>query len=239
MHNQTPRLIVDLGRVLYVGPWGEAAEHAPMVPILGAGLDGDIQLVIEGQQFAGRTVHIASGVPRSVNAFGGRLAVMPFDPVYATVGELDEPGILQSLETLSTNGFGEDAWQGLAEQVGFQPLERVGQAVRDAASFLDSHHEENAPGEEVAAVVGYSLSHLQELFRNQLGVSMRSYRSWARLRRTAELMATAPTLTDAAVQAGFYDAAHFTRTFTATFGVLPSEVFAQELDVHVVDDPLA
>ena len=174
-----------------------------------------------------------------MNAFGGRLAVMPFDPVHAIVEELDEPKVLQSLETLSTNGFSEEAWQELADQIGLQPLARVGREVRDAAEFLESHHDENVPGEEVAAGVGYSLSHLQELFRNQLGVSMRSYRSWARLRRTAELMATAPTLTDAAVHAGFYDAAHFTRTFTATFGVLPSDVFAQDLDVHVVDDPLA
>ena len=79
------------------------------------------------------------------------------------------------------------------------------------------------------------LERAEQTIRNQLGVSMWSYRSWARLRRTAELMATAPTLTDAAVHAGFYDAAHFTRTFTATFGVLPSDVFAQDLDVHVVE----
>ena len=113
--------------------------------------------------------------------------MMPFDPVHATVGELDEPGILRTLETLSTHGFSADAWQALAGHVGLEALARVGQQVRDAAAYLDSHHGENVPGEEVAAGVGYSLSHLQELFRNQLGVSMRSYRSWARLRRTAEL----------------------------------------------------
>ena len=234
-----PRLIIDIGRVLYVGPWNEAAEHTPMVPVLGAGLDGDIYLVIDGEPFTGRAVHVTSGVSRSVNAFGGRLAVMPFDPMYATVGVLNAPGILRSLETLSNDGFDEQAWQSLADHAGLQPLARVGKEVRDAAVLLDSHHDENVPGEEVAAAVGYSLSHLQQLFRRQLGVSMRSYRSWSRLRRTAGLMATAPTLADAAVEAGFYDAAHFTRTFTATFGVLPSDVFAEDLHVHLVDDRLA
>lgn len=234
-----PRLIVDLGLVLYVGPWDEAAEHTPMVPILGAGLDGDIHLVIDGEPFTGRTVHVPAFAPRTVNAFGNRLAVMPYDPVHGAIGDLDEARTLAALDQLSTHGFDDVAWGTLAECVGLQPPQKISQAVRDAASFLDSHVDENVPGSEVADAVGYSLSRLQELFRNELGVSMRSYRSWNRLRRTAELMATAPTITDAAVAAGFYDAAHFTNTFAATFGVTPSAVFAENLETHVVGDRLA
>ncbi len=238
LKNATPRLIIDLGRVLYIGPWGEAAEHTPMVPIVGAGLDGDIHLVIDGESFTGRTVHVPSGVARSVNAFGGRLAVMPFDPVHATTGQIHEGTTLRALERLSNDVFDAATWQELAKCAGLRPLGEISRTVKEAAAFLETHHDENVPAEQVAASVGYSLSHLQDLFRTQLGVSMRSYRSWSRLRRTAELMTSAPTITDAAIRAGFYDAAHFTRTFVATFGVVPSDVFTANLDLHVVDNPV-
>lgn len=239
MSSVTPRLIVDLGRVLYIGPWNEAAQHAPMIPVFAAGLDGDIHLVVDGETCAGRTHYVPARVTRSVNAFGGRLAVMPFDVVHATLGELDEAGVLESLDALSTGAFDEGTWQELSKHCGMQTLERVGEAVRTAASILDEHHDENLPGQAIAEKVGYSLSHLQELFRAQLGVSMRSYRSWNRLRRMASLMAAGPTLTSAAIAAGFYDAAHFTKTFTATFGVVPSDVFTPDLDLHVVRERLS
>lgn len=235
-----PKLFVEIGRVLYIGPWEEAAEHTPMVPIFGAGLDGDISLVIDGEPFNGRTVSVPSGTPRSVNAFGRRLAVMPFDPAHGTIGSVDEPAAIDALCALAAaEEVDVVAWTALSAALGLQSLQSIDDRVRDAAHFIDSHSNENVPGAEVAEAVNYSLSRLQDLFRAQLGVSMRSYRSWSRLRRIGELMHTAPTLTDAAVEAGFYDAAHFSRTFMATFGVMPSEVFTSGLRVHVLKDRLA
>lgn len=230
-----PRLIIDFGRVLYLGVWNDTAEHTPMVPIFGAGLDRDIQLTVDGARLVGRTAHLPAEVPRAVEALGGRLAVMPYDPVHDSVGEIDEPAALEALTQLSDAGYDATTWERLADAVGFQPLDEITIAVRDAATLLDTHHDENLPGNAIAAKVGYSLSHLQDMFRNQLGVSMRSYRTWSRLRRTATYIAPAQTITDAAIEAGFYDAAHFTRTFVATFGVLPRNVFAGDLDVYVVD----
>lgn len=229
-------LFVGLGRVLFIGPWATTAEHTPMVPIFGAGLDGDIHLDIAGDPFDGRFVHVPAGVPREVNAFGGRLAVMPFDPAHEVTYDSDEQQAIDLLCELAADPLDVTAWRALGDAVGLARLERVEQAVLDAAAFIDGHSDETVPGEFVAEAIGYSLSRLQELFRVQLGISMRSYRSWSRLRRFAALMASAPTLTAAAVGAGFYDAAHFSRVFMATFGVTASDVFTSDLRIQVVRD---
>jgi AraC-like DNA-binding protein len=53
---------------------------------------------------------------------------------------------------------------------------------------------------------------------------LRPYLRWLRLRQALELAAGGTSLTQAAQDAGFSDAAHLTRTMRRHFGVAPSNV---------------
>ncbi|MCX5210401.1 helix-turn-helix transcriptional regulator [Kitasatospora sp. NBC_00240] len=75
----------------------------------------------------------------------------------------------------------------------------------------------------LAAAAGLSESRLAHLFRAELGLPLRPYVRWLRMRRATELIAAGASLTAAAHQAGFADAAHLTRTCRRTFGIPPSE----------------
>ncbi|MGI9598035.1 MAG: helix-turn-helix domain-containing protein [Acidimicrobiales bacterium] len=94
---------------------------------------------------------------------------------------------------------------------------------------------ENLPSGEIARAVGYSLPHLQHLFRSHVGTSIRSYRTSSRFVSLAGGYAARRSLTDAALAAGFFDSAHLTHAFTKTFGVPPSLVFNDEVEIHVVE----
>lgn len=76
--------------------------------------------------------------------------------------------------------------------------------------------------EELAANVGISPDRLTHLFSEQLGVSLKSYILWAKMRRAALLFPEGGSLTDIAHRVGFADSAHLTRTFKAYFGLTPS-----------------
>ncbi len=76
----------------------------------------------------------------------------------------------------------------------------------------------------LAARVDLSLPRLSHLFASRLGVSPRRYRTWGALRRAVDAIATGTSLTDAAHEAGFADAAHFSRAFVSMFGVVPSTI---------------
>lgn len=76
--------------------------------------------------------------------------------------------------------------------------------------------------EQLADNVGISADRLRHLFAEQLGVSLKSYMLWAKMRRAALLFPTRRSLTEIAHSVGFADSAHLTRTFKSYFGLTPS-----------------
>ncbi|GAT06880.1 helix-turn-helix transcriptional regulator [Mycolicibacterium novocastrense] len=77
-------------------------------------------------------------------------------------------------------------------------------------------------GTEVAALVGVSASRLTHLFTEQVGIPLRRYVLWMRLRIAITRVRAGDDLTDAAHAAGFADSAHLTRTTRDMFGLAPS-----------------
>jgi AraC-like DNA-binding protein len=83
----------------------------------------------------------------------------------------------------------------------------------------------SAPTRDHAArMVGLSTSRFNHLFREEMGVSFRSYRMWSQVRGAIATLATQPSLTRAALDGGFVDSSHFSHAFRNTFGMTPSSV---------------
>lgn len=84
-----------------------------------------------------------------------------------------------------------------------------------------------APGsvhrlETLAATAGLSTTRLRHRFKQELGVSLSTFRRWNRIGVAMKLAGTGNTLTTAALEAGFASSAHFSTAFRAMFGVSPS-----------------
>lgn len=77
---------------------------------------------------------------------------------------------------------------------------------------------------EIAAGVALSESRFSHLFTAQVGVPVRRYLLWLRLRNALHLLANGVSLTDSAHEAGFADSAHLTRTFRQMLGIAPSSL---------------
>lgn len=77
-------------------------------------------------------------------------------------------------------------------------------------------------GTELAALVGLSASRLTHLFTEQVGIPLRRYVLWSRLRAAINRVQAGDDLTGAAHGAGFADSAHLTRTTREMFGLPPS-----------------
>lgn len=75
---------------------------------------------------------------------------------------------------------------------------------------------------DVAAHVGLSESRLMHLFSAQLGISMRQYMLWLRLRHAIKLWMAGYSLIDMALASGFADQAHFNRTLRRMTDFAPS-----------------
>jgi len=84
-------------------------------------------------------------------------------------------------------------------------------------------HDHDAPGlDELARRVGLSPDRLRHLVREEVGVPLRRYRRWSRLLHALDLLRSGESVTAAAVEAGFADAAHLSRVFREAFTFSPS-----------------
>ncbi|MEN4478957.1 helix-turn-helix domain-containing protein [Mycolicibacterium cosmeticum] len=77
-------------------------------------------------------------------------------------------------------------------------------------------------GTELASLVGLSASRLTHLFTEHVGIPLRRYVLWSRLRAAIVRVQAGDDLTGAAHGAGFADSAHLTRTTREMFGLPPS-----------------
>jgi AraC-like DNA-binding protein len=95
-------------------------------------------------------------------------------------------------------------------------------ALLEEGSATPSHELKLA---ELARRSGLSERQLREVFVRDTGLSPRAYLRWRRLRRAVTSIREGASLTQAAVQAGFADGAHFSRVFRSQFGMSPTRAF--------------
>jgi AraC-like DNA-binding protein len=64
------------------------------------------------------------------------------------------------------------------------------------------------------------------MFKAATGMTFRGFKQWSALQHAARRVAAGELVRTAALDAGFADTAHLTRTFRASFGLTPSEAIA-------------
>lgn len=77
---------------------------------------------------------------------------------------------------------------------------------------------------ELASTVSLSVSRVEHLFKEQVGIPINQYLLWRRLHRALKMFPVGKTLTEVAYEAGFADSAHLSRTFRRMLGIPPSTI---------------
>jgi signal transduction histidine kinase/DNA-binding LacI/PurR family transcriptional regulator/CheY-like chemotaxis protein len=96
------------------------------------------------------------------------------------------------------------------------------QLVRRAMACIHSRYAEALTREDIARWVGISPDYLTDCFRQELGITPITYIRRYRIRQACELLRdTGQSITQVAMNVGFSDSAHFTRTFLREVGVTP------------------
>ncbi len=127
----------------------------------------------------------------------------------------------------------------LARVFGLSTIEGATAAASDSRiveslGFLRASPESYESIEQLAERAHLSPSRFAHLFKEQVGVPVRRYVLWQKMRRALDLAMAGDSLTTAALSAGFADSAHLSRTVRAIMGVAPEFLFRhrQRLVVH-------
>lgn len=234
---------------LYFGAVADTVPHRRIAAAtLCLGLDGEFVPETVGPA---RTVVAAAGAFVAGTRFAGvKMAMLYLSPEHPSYLSLQRT----AMPTLTVGIDNEAGWLALMRQIYRQqpPLEDVQERLRDLlpppapldrrlAAVMQRIHEDPAADaglDELAAAVGLSGHRLQHLFKEITGTTLRRYRLWKRVFLVGRRLGTGASLTEAALEAGFADSSHLSRSFRQLFGMTPSELFSH-LRIIVGDDDRA
>lgn len=225
-------LVVSLDNPIYFSLEGEAERIECMSMLLPAGLTvtvdtGDAivancNLDPLGADFSGLSVLMQQQrgkICYDLKQYG------EFKQVYQTLNtqQLDSDSAYDLLDDLLENRFSQ-----------YYPNHAIDSRVAKVVEKIKQTADDNLSVDDLASLVNLSVPRLVQIFKKQTGVPMRRYRLWHRLYITAVEMASGGNLTEAAINAGFTDSAHFSHTFKAMFGMAPTTILMQPNSLKII-----
>jgi AraC-like DNA-binding protein len=231
------RLILDTGSILFVGPGGAAERHAHHAVQLAWVLDGELTVTLDAP-LRRRVTLIPADVPHAFDATGRRVAILLVEANGPRGAALDR----RARDTLGAE---------VAHDLASVPFPQLDVSVADALRWRDAvltalgadeqpsplsaisrraiaYVESAIDGKpqlaEAARRAGVSPTRLTHVFTREVGIPFRRFVLWSRMRQAVASTQAGRDLTEAAVDAGFSDSAHLSRTFRAMFGLSPSMV---------------
>ena len=96
------------------------------------------------------------------------------------------------------------------------------QLIRQATGCIQARYAEALTREDIASQIGISADYLTDCFRQELGITPMTYLRRYRIRQARQLLETSDlSIMQVALQVGFSESAHFTRTFQREVGMTP------------------
>ena len=226
------------------GRGGRSEGHAHHALHLVVALKGSLGVQAEGLPEGGvqaAGVLTAPDAPHALDAAGTEVLLVFFDPQSEAGAALrstlrgpvrlltraEADAVAEDCEPLELMRGGGLAWtQRVVTQLGGADLasrRMVHPRVRKLLRLLrELPPEADTSLEALAEQVGLSPGRLMHAFTESIGVPLRPYLAWLRLQRAAAAIAAGQPLSEAALSAGFADAAHMSRTFRRMLGTTPS-----------------
>jgi len=186
-------------------------------------------------------VLVAPNVEQQLDARGKRVATFQVDPESQDFGRIahhfetegvrrmDEATVakvraaLHAMKDTSRAAF--EVWSLTLEALsGGAPRRELDPRIRKVLEIIKADFLSPPPAGKLAAAVGLSAGRLIHLFTREMGLPIRRYILWLRLRDVLISAVGGASLTEAAHHAGFSDSAHLSRTFRGMFGFPPSAI---------------
>ena len=108
-----------------------------------------------------------------------------------------------------------------------QPLGKEPHYAKLSRDYLRSHYAENVSLAQLTSITNLSPFHLLRVFRHQVGCPPHEYQTQLRIAHARKLMRQGSSISEVALETGFFDQSHFSRNFKRIVGVTPGQYFAQ------------
>lgn len=178
----------------------------------------------DGRRIEGDAVLIRPGIDHRIVCAGG-LTAMYLDGLRWTGRDPLAERLDGRLAALARDGMDLD---GDAQQELRERLEGRERDPRLASllAMLEAEPMNRLSQTDLAARLGLERTQALRYFKATTGSTFRRYKRWVGLQNAARLIVAGELVRTAALDSGFADTAHLTRTFRQSFGLTPSEAIA-------------
>ncbi|MEQ8802672.1 MAG: helix-turn-helix domain-containing protein, partial [Haliea sp.] len=109
--------------------------------------------------------------------------------------------------------------------------------IAAAAETIAANPGDKHAAADHAAACGLSFSRFVHLFRDEVGMTFRSFCAWKRARAMLAHVARGSSLTEVALQIGYPDSTHFSHSIRRIYGLRPRDIFSGSRRLAVHTDP--
>lgn len=246
------KLLLWQDRFVFSSPQFDGASCCRPSTVLIIGTDDSLELRTPEKVYSGRAFLVAPNVERALYAKSTAHYSLNLDPSHISCRKLklkvDTDGVLNLDDRLGERAL-LLAHQSVKDELCCeQMLKHSDQILHEIfpevakSPPLDSRIDlvvswliENRPIRvnlsELAGLCGLSESRLAHLFTDEIGISIRQYLLWIKMRLATEMLVQSVPLSTVAHEIGFSDSSHFSRTYSRYFALKPSFLANKEL-VH-------
>jgi AraC-like DNA-binding protein len=200
--------------------------HCNPVPCVLTGRNKSLTLVSRDEVIEGDILLIRPGIEHRVICSGG-INVMYLDGLSWSGSSGLAEKLKGRLASLAIDAIfqGSDAQTALRQRLGSGPAQfppRLMAVIEDLIAEPMSRMTQR----ELAERLQMERTRALRLFQAATGQTFRRFKQWSGLQHAARRIASGELVRTAAMDAGFADTAHLTRTFRMSFGLTPSEAIA-------------
>jgi AraC-like DNA-binding protein len=198
------------------------APHENPVTCVLAGLDRPLVVCTRDERIEGDLVVIRPGVGHAVEIHG-RAKVLYFDGLAFPLDAAIAARVPRQLTTLAVDGL--DAKEGAQEELRARlsrAKERCPTAIARAIDAIAADPMARMSQRELADRLRLGRTQALRAFKAATGMTFRAFKRWTALCAATRQIAAGQLVRTAAMDAGFADTAHLTRTFRTAFGTTPT-----------------
>jgi AraC-like DNA-binding protein len=201
---------------------GTLTLHRNPVTCILAGLDRPLVVRAGAERIEGDLILIRPGVEHEVE-IGGRARVLYFDGLGYPLDARLARRVPRHSVSMAIDALAGDASAQAELRLRFgADRERCPAEVARAISAIASDPMMRMDQTELARRLRRSRAHALRMFKAVTGMTFRGFKQWTALCAAARQIADGQLVRTAAMDAGFADTAHLTRTFRASFGTTPT-----------------
>lgn len=156
---------------------------------------------------------VKAGIPHRIYASGDVIAIIVLD-----ARRYDEVVALQFAQNIEPTSVNQLRAENIVADIRRLPANNLPCRVLRAIDLID----ETECIADAAAKFGLSEGQFSRFIKKHLGTPPQKWRNWLMLRRALDRIVEGQDVTNAAFEAGFADASHFSRSCNQHFGIRPS-----------------